>query len=108
MFNAQEIIEVCLTSLLANTRVKDRDWSLVDLSVNDFSVAAHCAPFVSHKSDESRTLCRQSERDRDHRILGFCNDVPILCMEFGNSLERNQGGGAFQAALFGGLEPAAP
>ena len=25
MFNAQEIIDVCLTSFLANTRVKDRD-----------------------------------------------------------------------------------
>src|SRR6266446_5473205 len=91
MFSAQEVIEVCLTSLLANTRVKDCDWSLVDLPVNDFSITAHCAPFVSHQSDEPRTLCRQSERDRDHRILWFCNNVPILCMEFGNTPERNQG-----------------
>ena len=78
MFNAQKIIDVCLTSFSANPRVKDRDWSLVDLSVNDFSVAAHCASLVSHKSNESRTLRRQSERDRNHRIIWSYNPRSVL------------------------------
>jgi hypothetical protein len=36
-----------------------------------------------------------------------CNNVPILCMESENSPAQSRRG-TFQAALFGGLETAAP